>query len=1217
MAILTSTLISIAFQVAALIYSTQRQRALAKKMAAMQDAQKGFELNTEGDTAVVPVVYGRNLIGGHRVWIKAKSDYSHMDSSDANFDSFNNGLTASVSGAKNEFLFLQQVLSHGEIHKVYDVLIQGDRVYNNADFNPGLRVNIHKAGSYADELIANNFAERATATFHKLAYASAVFKLNRDDPQYQGIPDLQYLIEGIKVRAVQRQGSTGAFTYTLATNRVYSNNPALCILDYLLSAEYGKGLSIAEIDLESFYNAAQICGTIVQTGVTAEGKIWKPTNGSRNVTSRDLPLYECNLTLDPEQPIRDNLEVLLETMNGAELVWSGGVYKLLLQYPINNQAINVAGDITDDDIIRDNVSIVWPSASERLNFATVKYKNESLDFKEDTVSWPPKTGSVYLAYKTQDNNIPLERESFDTGIKDYYHALAKAEEQVRRSRESASYQLKVNVSNSLYEPGDIIRINSSILKLTNEYIQLSEVKLNTDNTVNLSGFRFVPEVFAWNAKDDEIVRVPSTFNFSINPPTNIAFISGYEDSLTYSVGTLTWDPPANESPDSYIIEKFQNGNYIYLGTAAGPSFELYNLKAGAHIFAVRSRSNLGRLSTRQISSAILIDDGTSVLPLINVSDDITAFAGQIDSRLNVDFINQEPIFFGGYEVDARKQGTSIWKNIGSGKSTRFTLNGVEDGSVYEIRARIINALGAYSNYTTTQHLVIGKTAPPSSVNSFTSIQRVNGINLKWSAIPDPDVSAYIIKQGTNWDTGQVIVKTKDLEYIVPPIPTGDYTWLIKAVDTSSNESIDAKSTQLSVTGPTGIQTPSTELVDGLLTLKWDTPTSAYPITDYIIRTNNEIIAEIKSTRYSVQVNWAGEKVFYVSTRDASGQEGPQIAIPFTVNLPPKPLNFKTTVIDNNILFNWTGVRGTLPTREYILKKGNSLDTAIDIGTTRGLFSTYLETKAGLYTYWIAAVDIAGQVGLYEQVTSKVSAPPDYELAVDYYSDFSSASRLNMAAVNGEYLLPVSSSQTWSQHFDNASKTTLQEFISGGYSLFIQPGINTGAIDAYYEETYALGTPLTSMSARIDLTGEVLSGNPVIKTYLSSSEDGVNFTEYVETSQLFLSSFSYVRFKIVVDSPDDKSVYLLKQINIVLDAKLKSDTGTTTCLDTDVGGTTVYFNQDFIDVTTIGLTVKGTTPSIAVYDFDGSLPNPTSFKILLFDTNGVRTSGSVTWTAKGY
>jgi hypothetical protein len=84
-------------------------------------------------------------------------------------------------------------------------------------------------------------------------------------------------------------------------------------------------------------------------------------------------------------------------MGDARLIWSGGKYKLSLQYPTSNSNIVVANTLTDDDlVIDDNVSINWPSSSERLNFCTVRFHNESENFKEDTVSWPPKESGVSL-----------------------------------------------------------------------------------------------------------------------------------------------------------------------------------------------------------------------------------------------------------------------------------------------------------------------------------------------------------------------------------------------------------------------------------------------------------------------------------------------------------------------------------------------------------------------------------------------------------------------------------------------------------------------------------------------------------------------------------------------------------------------------------------------------------------------------------------------------
>jgi hypothetical protein len=72
----------------------------------------------------------------------------------------------------------------------------------------------------------------------------------------------------------------------------------------------------------------------------------------------------------------------------------------------------------------------------------------------------------------------------------------------------------------------------------------------------------------------------------------------------------------------------------------------------------------------------------------------------------------------------------------------------------------------------------------------------------------------------------------------------------------------------------------------------------------------------------------------------------------------------------------------------------------------------------------------------------------------------------------------------------------------------------------------------------------------------------------------------------------------------------------------VGGTTVNFTVPFIDVESISVTpsVPSPPPSplspiIAIYDFV-DVPNPTSFKVLLFDTSGNRVTGPFSWSARG-
>ena len=84
-------------------------------------------------------------------------------------------------------------------------------------------------------------------------------------------------------------------------------------------------------------------------------------------------------------------------------------------------------------------------------------------------------------------------------------------------------------------------------------------------------------------------------------------------------------------------------------------------------------------------------------------------------------------------------------------------------------------------------------------------------------------------------------------------------------------------------------------------------------------------------------------------------------------------------------------------------------------------------------------------------------------------------------------------------------------------------------------------------------------------------------------------------------------------------KRRNDNGTGYAVSTDVGGTVVNFTPGtFIDVESIDVTAAvpaGGQPRTALYDFV-DVPNPTSFKVLLYDLNGNRVSGSFSWSAKG-
>ena len=245
----------------------------------------------------------------------------------------------------------------------------------------GLRVEVHNNGGIND-MLTLNCKDRLTATFTDQAYANCVIKLNSKDPQFYNIPPLSFYMKGRKIRTFNAEG-------ILLEDLTYSANPALCLLDYLLSP-LGKGLTEAEVDFESFFNATKVCDTVVVENQKVGGKAWGDTR------VRQLPLFECNIVASTTKTFRENINNILETMGNARLVWSLGKYKLILQYPTENSEIVVAEVVTDEMILMPSeFKISYPGLDTRLNFCSVSFKDADNNFKEATAYYPEIDNNIH------------------------------------------------------------------------------------------------------------------------------------------------------------------------------------------------------------------------------------------------------------------------------------------------------------------------------------------------------------------------------------------------------------------------------------------------------------------------------------------------------------------------------------------------------------------------------------------------------------------------------------------------------------------------------------------------------------------------------------------------------------------------------------------------------------------------------------------------------
>lgn len=177
---------------------------------------------------------------------------------------------------------------------------------------------LHLAGS--KKWTAAHIGHGITAAWFSLYYdQSTTTKESGDEHWPTGIPNMAAVVRGKKVFDPR----TGVVEW--------SDNPALCILDYL-RWEDGVGAPDSEIDFDSFAAAADVCDELIDY-IDSEG------------VTRQGVRYRCAATFRVDRDRRDILADLLSSC-GGRLVKRNAVWHL---FPAAATAVTLA-PITEDDL---------------------------------------------------------------------------------------------------------------------------------------------------------------------------------------------------------------------------------------------------------------------------------------------------------------------------------------------------------------------------------------------------------------------------------------------------------------------------------------------------------------------------------------------------------------------------------------------------------------------------------------------------------------------------------------------------------------------------------------------------------------------------------------------------------------------------------------------------------------------------------------------------
>lgn len=611
----------------------------------------------------------------------------------------------------------------------------------------------------------------------------------------------------------------------------------------------------------------------------------------------------------------------------------------------------------------------------------------------------------------------------------------------------------------------------------------------------------------------------------------------------------------------------------------------------------------------------VLSDGTIVSRLFVSWDAVTAAGVTAGGRIEVQYAVDDDPF--------------AWRSLPAvqGDETSTYVAPVVDGKQYRVRARAVLDVGRVGEWSTTPwDVAIGKTAAPANVSGLVGTVELFGIHLAWSPVADADLLEYEVRQGASWAGGTVIARPGRATSVDFAIRTaGAYTFWVAARDTTDHYSAVPTSVVVTIAAPGAPTISNAGLQAADYFVEWTPPATAgaFVIVGYEIRTGADfasgtLITRQLGTTYRARATWLGVRQFWVAAFDAAGNYGTAAGTTITVAAPGAPGNFRAQVVDNNVLLFWDAPTvGNLPVDRYEVRRGG-VDWAggTPIGSNgASTFTTYFETAAGTYLYWVAAIDSAGNLGGQASVSVSVNPPPDFTLLTSVNLAFD-GTKVNawVSGLDGKLYAPAKvGSESWATHFSSHSWTTPGAQITAGYPRLFQPSENSGS----YEKVTDLGATVTSATIQVSLTATELFGSTLATPTISVSNTSSTgpWTDFAGVSSTLATNFRWVKVRYDFTASGGDDLMRVDQIALKVSVKEQNDGGEITANAADAGGTTVAFNKQFLSVVTITATPQGTSARLAAVDFV-SVPNPTSFKVLLFDTSGTRVSGVVRWTARG-
>ena len=697
-------------------------RWLGGKMANVPDiglGQQGAMIlaNAPSNTAPIPVIYGARRVGGTRVFIGTSNSYD------------DDGTVL----VKNGYLNMVFSLCEGPISEVTAVYLNNVEAWPNKDPRfEGENTDVNKSFCYIEPHLGSTSQTVSAALKHIAGFGGGTWSWT-DDYRLRGVAyvyvRLQYNSEiwasGVPTVSVDIKGkivedTRQSFPSPAGTTiSRFSNNPALCIRDYLINGNYGRNINSTLIDNTTFESAADYCDEVITFSQTVSD-IYSQVSQKR---------YTLNGVVNTAETSINILDKMLTACRGS-LIFSGGKYKLILD------RVTTPVLTFDESNIMPDYEIILGGKETLANKVTAEFFNPDREWQAD---FSIVESSIY---KDHDNDLLLHKKIELPFTSDMLMAKYIANQNLKISRQNVIFNFKTTQDGLLAEVGDTIYIKlaspgwDTLNAGAGKIFRVLQIGIEATDEINITAIEYDSEVYtvaaaSWEGSPN--TALPSLH--SVLAPANITVSEEllFNDPKITNRISISWDKSLSPFVSAYDIayKKLNDEELINVGDVNGTQFNIDNLKPGVYTFNVRARNNPGFTST--YAAKLFTVKGTSVLPAINppgitgVTEVLTSsFVGSgVKAKATLSWVavaNADWEALGvnidHYEVQFKLTSESTtWESPGTSTGTFFEFFDITPGN-YNFRVKAVNDANIASAYAETTAEITGLTGGSCQCSQF-------------------------------------------------------------------------------------------------------------------------------------------------------------------------------------------------------------------------------------------------------------------------------------------------------------------------------------------------------------------------------------------------------------------------------------------------------------------------------------------------------------------